>query len=40
MSTAPAGLDDAVSHAVKHELASGGFVWEVFDAASHAQLRA
>lgn len=32
------GLDDAVSHAHKKELAAGGFIWEVFDPASHAQL--
>lgn len=33
------GLTNAVGNAVKHELPSGGFVWEVVEAASHAQLR-
>lgn len=32
------GLTDAVANAVKKELPSGGFVWEVVDGASHAQL--
>ena len=32
------GLADAVARAYKQELPSGGFVWQVFDAASHAQL--
>ena len=32
------GLADAVANAVKKELPSGGFVWEVVDGASHAQL--
>ncbi len=33
-----AGLTAAVERAVKNELPSGGFVWEVVDVASHAQL--
>lgn len=32
------GLADAVARAYRQELPSGGFVWQVFDAASHAQL--
>lgn len=32
------GLTNAVATAFKKELPSGGFVWEVFDPASHAQL--
>jgi hypothetical protein len=32
------GLAAAMSRAYRQELRSGGFVWEVFDAASHAQL--
>ena len=32
------GLEDAVANAVRKELPSGGFVWEVTDPASHAQL--
>lgn len=32
------GLADAMAHAVRKELPSGGFVWEVADPASHAQL--
>lgn len=34
-----AGLADAVANAVKAELPSGGFVWEVRDAGSYAQLK-
>lgn len=33
-----AGLAGAVAAAFKQELPSGGFVWEVFDPAAHAQL--
>lgn len=33
------GLDESVAAAHKRELPSGGFIWEVFDAASYAQLR-
>lgn len=33
-----AGMADAVANAVRKELPSGGFVWEVVDGASHAQL--
>lgn len=33
------GLRVAVDNAVKRTLATGGFLWEVVDAASHAQLR-
>lgn len=32
------GLADAVARAYRQELPSGGFVWQVFDPASHAQL--
>ncbi len=32
------GLADAIARAYRQELPSGGFVWQVFDAASHAQL--
>ena len=31
-------MTDAVARAYKQELPSGGFTWQVFDAASHAQL--
>lgn len=34
-----AGLTAAMESAVKKELTGGGFIWEVFDPASHAQLR-
>lgn len=34
-----AGLTTAMESAVKNELTGGGFIWEVFDPASHAQLR-
>ena len=33
-----AGLADALARAYRQELPSGGFVWQVFDPASHAQL--
>ena len=32
------GLDQAIARAYRQELPAGGFVWQVFDAASHAQL--
>ncbi len=36
--TGQAGLADAVARAYKKELPAGGFIWQVFDPASHAQL--
>ncbi|HSA41313.1 MAG TPA: terminase, partial [Mycobacterium sp.] len=32
------GLAEAMARAYRHELPSGGFVWQVFDPVSHAQL--
>lgn len=34
------GLNGAATHAIKHELAAGGFVWEANDGAAYAQLTA
>lgn len=36
--TGQQGLAEAMSRAYKHDLPSGGFVWQVFDPVSHAQL--
>ena len=36
--TGQSGLADAVARAYRQELPAGGFVWQVFDPASHAQL--
>ena len=36
--TGQSGLADSVQRAYRHDLPSGGFVWQVFDPVSHAQL--